>query len=184
MDVMVETQLLEPLLPELFAPLNTGSIEYFWTILEVLDRTILSARVMSDAVLLSTLFLPFVVLAIESEEKRGGGRLRTGEVILLIREQLDSISMRLASPAGVRHQIHQALETLWRMLEPPSDRRGMWRFAFREHFTDSLALFELFALSSGRYVDEFRQWQMIAERIQRGEVNSRPAPRRRRRRRQ
>jgi hypothetical protein len=61
----------------------------------------------------------------------------------------------------------------------------MWRFAFREHFIDALALFELYALSAGRHVDTFREWQQVAHRVRReeSEQSAAGAPRRRRRRR-
>jgi hypothetical protein len=56
---------------------------------------------------------------------------------------------------------------------------------FRDHFGDALALFELHALSSGRNVERFREWQSFARRVQRQEepMSLPRAPRRRRRRR-
>jgi hypothetical protein len=93
----------------------------------------------------------------------------------------------MALSAGTRHQIEQALETLWRLLEPPVDRKAQWRFVTREHFSDALALLELFALSSGRHVEQLRQWQAFSQRVKRGEELAGPpldrvAPPRRRRR--
>ena len=79
----------------------------------------------------------------------------------------------------------QALETLWRLLEPPTDRRAQFRAVYRDPFNDALALLELYALSSGRYVDVFRQWQAFAQRVRRAQEEGEQAakPRRRRRRR-
>jgi hypothetical protein len=85
--------------------------------------------------------------------------------------------------AGTRHQIETALETLWRLLEPPSDRRSQFRFVTREPFNDALALLELYALSSGRYVEEFRQWQQFAQRLRRSMETDAPVTVKRRRRR-
>jgi len=87
--------------------------------------------------------------------------------------------------AGTRHQIEQALETLWRLMEPPADRRAQFRAVHREPFADALALLELFALSSGKYVEQYRQWHAFAQKARReGEVaHAAPAKRRRRRRR-
>jgi hypothetical protein len=90
----------------------------------------------------------------------------------------------MALPAGVRHQVEQAIESLWRLLEPPADRRSMWRFVMREHFNDALALLELYALSSGKHVETYKQWRAFALRVKRSEgVESEPRPRARRRRR-
>jgi hypothetical protein len=75
---------------------------------------------------------------------------------------------------------------LWRLLEPPSYRRSQFRAVYREPFNDALALLELYALSSGRHVEVFREWQAFAQRVRRAQqeaAESAPAPRKRRRRR-
>jgi hypothetical protein len=79
--------------------------------------------------------------------------------------------------------MEQALETLWRLLEPPTDRRALFRFVYREPFNDALALLELYALSSGKHVDVFRQWQSFATKVKRAAEEGGPPARRRRRRR-
>jgi poly(A) polymerase len=205
--LMVDTGLLEPLLPEIYNAIKGDRAPYFWKMLEVLDRTVQAGRKISDAVLLSVLVLPWVVGEIEHEEaKRHGGRsvegehdeiemrtdaevdsaarMRLGEVILFIRDLIQPLCARMALAAGTRHQIEQALETLWRLLEPPSDRRSQFRAVHRDPFNDALALMELYALSSGRYVDVFRQWQAFAVRVKRAqeEVEGTVKKRRRRRR--
>lgn len=184
--MLTESGLLEPLFPEVHRLLRRNEALYFWKMLEVLDRTVQLNRKVSDAVLLSVLFLPFVMEGIENEEKRRTERLKLGEVILFVRELIQPICQRMAFSAGIRHQIEQALETLWRLLEPPVERRSMWRFVNREQFADALALLELFALSSGRYVESFRHWQQFAQRVKRAEGEGAPEPtrqiRRRRRR--
>jgi hypothetical protein len=154
--------------------------------LEVLDRTVQSGRRISDAVLLSVLVLPWVVDEIEKEETRRDARMRIGEMIVFIRELIAPVCARMALPAGTRHQMEQALETLWRLLEPPSDRRAQFRAAVREPFNDALALLELYALSSGRYIEVFRQWQAFAARVKRAQEEGEGGPskpRRRKRRR-
>jgi hypothetical protein len=113
--------------------------------------------------------------------------MRMGDVIIFIRDLIQPLCARMALPAGTRHQIEQALETLWRLLEPPTDRRSQFRAVYREPFNDALALFELYALSSGRYVDIFRQWQAFAVRVKRAQEEGAASstsrrPRRRRRR--
>jgi hypothetical protein len=72
---------------------------------------------------------------------------------------------------------------MWRLLEPPADKRASFRFVFREPFNDALALLELYALSSGNQVEAFRQWQSFATRVKRSAEDASPTPRRRRRRR-
>ncbi|HET7434433.1 MAG TPA: polynucleotide adenylyltransferase PcnB [Thermoanaerobaculia bacterium] len=185
--LMVDTALLEPLLPEIFHAIEGERAPYFWKMLEVLDRTVQSGRKISDAVLLSVLMLPWVIAELEKEDARRDSRMRIGEVILFIRELTQPLCQRMSLAAGTRHQIEQALETLWRLLEPPSDRRSQFRAVFRDPFNDALALLELYALSSGKYVDVFRQWQQFAQRAKRaaeeGAAASAPARRRRRRRR-
>lgn len=184
--MLTESGLLEPLFPEVHRLLKRNEALYFWKMLEVLDRTVQLNRKISDAVLLSVLFLPFVLEGIEEEEKRRRERLKLGEVILFVRELIQPICQRMAFSSAIRHQIEQALETLWRLLEPPVERRSMWRFVNRDQFADALALLELFALSSGRYVESFRHWQQFAQRVKRAEGDLEPElkrqPRRRRRR--
>jgi len=183
--LMVDTGLLEPLLPEIYTAIQGERAPYFWKMLEVLDRTVQSGRKISDAVLLSVLMLPWVIDEIEREEERRQSRMRTGEVIIFIRDLVLPLCARMALAAGTRHQIEQALETLWRLLEPPTDRRSQFRAVHRDPFHDALALLELYALSSGRYVDVFRQWQAFAVRVKRAqeETEAVKSPRRRRRRR-
>jgi poly(A) polymerase len=183
--LLVDTALLEPLLPEVYHSIRGDRAAYFWKMLEVLDRTVQAGRKISDAVLLSVLMLPWVIAEIEAEEERRGARMRTGEVIPYIREQIQPLCARMALAAGTRHQIEQAIETLWRLLEPPSDRRSQFRAVYREPFSDALALLELYALSSGRHIDAFREWQAFAVRVKRAQqevAETAPKPRRRRRR--
>jgi poly(A) polymerase len=181
--LMVDTALLEPLLPEIYNAIKGERAPYFWKMLEVLDRTVQAGRRISDAVLLSVLMLPWVLDEIEDEEGRKEARLRIGEVIVFIRELISPLCARMALPAGTRHQMEQALETLWRLLEPPNDRRAQFRAAVREPFNDALALLELYALSSGRYVDVFRQWQAFAVRVKRAQEEGEGGPKKPRRRR-
>lgn len=207
--LMVDTGLLEPLLPEIYNAIKGERAPYFWKMLEVLDRTVQAGRKISDAVLLSVLVLPWVVGEIEHEEaKRHGGRssevdrgqievrtdaevdvdsasarMRLGEVILFIRDLIQPLCARLSLAAGTRHQMEQALETFWRLLEPPSDRRAQFRAVYRDPFSDALSLLELYALSSGRYVDVFRQWQAFAVRVKRAQEEVEGTVKKRRRRR-
>ncbi|HUJ12502.1 MAG TPA: polynucleotide adenylyltransferase PcnB [Thermoanaerobaculia bacterium] len=179
---MVDSGLLEPLLPEVFRSISGDRAPYFWKMLEVLDRTVQSSRKISDAVLLSVLLLPWVMDELEAEEQRRSARMRIGEVLVFIRDLIQPICARMALPSGTRHQIEQALETLWRLLEPPSDRRSQFRFVYREPFDDALALLELYALSSGKHVEVFRQWSSFAQRVKRAEGEPVKQHRRRRRR--
>jgi poly(A) polymerase len=181
--LMVDTGLLEPLLPEIYNAVKGDRAPYFWKMLEVLDRTVQAGRQISDAVLLSVLMLPWVVYEIEQEEVRRDTRMRIGEVIVFIRDLIQPLCARMAFAAGTRHQIEQALETLWRLLEPPSDRRAQFRAVFRDPFNDALALLELYALSSGRYIDAFRQWQAFATRAKRAQEEGEQQQTKRRRRR-
>jgi len=181
--MMVEIGLLEPLIPEIYRAIAGDRAPYFWKMLEVLDRTVQAGRKIPDAVLFAVLLLPWVIEELEAEERRRSGRMRIGEVLVFIRDLIQPLCARMALPAGTRHQIELALETLWRLLEPPADRRAQFRFIYREPFNDALALLELYAFSSGKYVDVFRQWQSFAQRVKRSEGEApRPVRRRRRRR--
>jgi poly(A) polymerase len=180
--LMVDTRLLHPLLPEVYTAIDDDRAPYFWKMLEVLDRTVQSGHKISDPVLFSVLLLPWIVDEIEKEQLRREGRMKIAEVLLFIRDLIQPVCTRMAIAAGTRHQIEQALETLWRLLEPPSDRRAQFRFVYREPFNDALALLELYALSSGRYVEQYRHWQSFAQRIRKSQEDS-PAPRKRKRRR-
>ena len=102
---MVDSGLLEPLLPEVYNAIADDRAPYFWKMLEVLDRTVQSGRKISDPVLLSVLLLPWIMEELEREEKRRDGRMRIGEVLLFIRELIQPICARMALAAGTRHQI-------------------------------------------------------------------------------
>jgi poly(A) polymerase len=183
MRLLVETRLLEPLLPEIFKAISEDRAPYFWKMLEVLDRTVASGRKISDPVLLSVLLLPWIMEELERESDRREQRMRIAEVVLFIRDLIQPVCARMALAAGTRHQIETALETLWRLLEPPADKRAQLRFVFREPFNDALALLELYAFSSGRYVEQFKQWQAFATRVRHANEEHNAPPRRRRRRR-
>jgi poly(A) polymerase len=181
--LMVDTALLQPLLPEIYTAIRDDHAAYFWKMLEVLDRTVQAGRKISDAVLLAVLMMPWIIDEIEREEQRRDSRMRMGDVITFIRDLTQPLCARMSLAAGTRHQIEQALETLWRLLEPPSDRRSQFRAVYREPFNDALALLELYALSSGKYVDVFRQWQAFSVRVKRAQEEAEGTVKRRRRRR-
>ncbi len=183
MRLLVETALLEPLLPAIFHAISVDRAPYFWKMLEVVDRTVQAGRKISDAVLLSVLLLPWIMEELEKEGGRREHKMRIAEVILFIRDLIQPACARMALAAGTRHQIETALETLWRLLEPPVDKKAQFRFVFREPFSDALALLELYALSSGRYVDQFRQWHAFAQRVRRSTEEAPPTTKRRKRRR-
>ena len=180
MNLILETGLAGVLFPELVPIVEREDFAYFWKMLAVLDRTMRSGKEIPDAVLVGVLLVPLVFEHLDREEGRRGERLRVGEVLPLIREILEPFFLRLALPGGMRHQIEQAFETIWRLLEPPGDRRSRWRFAFREHFDNGMLLFELYSFSSGRYLDTFRAWQDLLKRVKREDP---PEPKRRMRRR-
>ncbi|HEY3053731.1 MAG TPA: polynucleotide adenylyltransferase PcnB, partial [Thermoanaerobaculia bacterium] len=181
--LMVDSGLLEPLLPEVYSAIANDRAPYFWKMLEVLDRTVQSGRKISDPVLLSVLLLPWIIDELEKEGKRRDGRMRISDVLIFVRDLIQPVCARMALPAGTRHQIELAVETLWRLLEPPTDRRAQFRFVYREPFNDALALLELYALSSGKYVEQFRQWNAFAQRVKRSQEENAPPTRKRRRRR-
>jgi len=181
--LMVSTGLLDPLVPEVYKAIAGDRAPYFWKMLEVLDRTVQAGRKISDPVLLSVLFLPWILQELEREEDRRESRMKIGEVILFIRELIQPMCTRMALAAGTRHQIETALDTLWRLLEPPADKRAQFKFVYRDPFNDALALLELYALSSGKYVDVFRQWQQFAQRVRHAADDDAPSPAAKRKRR-
>lgn len=182
MHLMDETGLLEPLLPELARLIESGEGEYLWKMLEVLDRTILSGRQVSDVVLLSVILVPLVFRSIDERESELDSRLSPGEVVPFIRDLLEAILERLVMPAWMRHEVEQNLELLWRMREAPTERKRDWRIVLRERFQDALALYELYSFSSGSYVDEFREWRELAHRVRASQEKMKKPKRRRKRR--
>src|SRR6202171_5347844 len=78
--LMVDSALLEPLLPEVYRSISGDQAPYFWKMLEVLDRTVQAGRKVTDAVLLSVLLLPWVMTELDREEKRREGGVRSGGV--------------------------------------------------------------------------------------------------------
>ena len=67
---------------------------------------------------------------------------------------LPNATTRMALAAGTRHQIETALDTLWRLLEPPADRRAQFKFVFREPFNDALAFLKPHLKTQPVAVDE------------------------------
>jgi poly(A) polymerase len=181
--LMVSSRLLEPLLPEVYTAVANDRAPYFWKMLEVLDRTVQSGRKVSDPVLLSVLLLPWIMEELEREEKRRESRMRIGEVLIFVRDLTTPICARMALAAGTRHQIEQAIETLWRLLEPPADRRAQFRFIYRDPFNDALALLELYALSSGKYVEQYKQWSAFSQKARKAQEDEGPPVVKKRRRR-
>jgi poly(A) polymerase len=177
-ELLMETGLLRPLLPELVEQLGSDESEYFWRMLEVLDRTIQSGRSFPDWVYWSVMLLPCLVRGVDAEERLKGGKLGASEAMGLIRDVSAPVSQRMTLAAGTRHRVEQLLETLWRMQDPPHDRRSDWRLVLREDFPSALAVAELFALSSGRRVEEFRAWHSFANRVRHQDAPP-PKPRRR-----
>src|SRR5207302_6007877 len=98
--LLVDSGLLEPLLPEVCKAIAGDRAPYFWKMLEVLDRTVQSGRKIPDAVLLSVLLLPWVITELEREEERRTGRMRIGEVLVFIRDLIQPICARMALPVG------------------------------------------------------------------------------------
>lgn len=182
MHLMEETRLIEPLLPELASLIEAGDGDYLWKMLEVLDRTILKGREVSDVVLLSVILVPLVFRLIDEREAESNERLPSGEVIPLIRDYLEAILERLVMPAWMRHEVEQNLELLWRMREAPTERKRDWRIILRERFTDALALFELYSYSSEKFVDEFMQWRDLAHRVKSSQEKMKKPHQRRKRR--
>src|SRR5262249_58148546 len=86
--LMVGSGLLEPLLPEVYRAISGDRAPYFWKMLEVLDRTVQAGREISDAGLLSVLFLPWVIQELEGGEQRRGGSMRIRDVVPFIREPI------------------------------------------------------------------------------------------------
>jgi len=54
---------------------------------------------------------------------------------------------------------------------------------YREPFNDALALLELYALSSGKYVEQYKQWNLFAQRARKAQQDADPPVKKRRRRR-
>ena len=90
-----------------------------------------------------------------------------------------SVADALQESVALARHVEQLLDTLWRLQEPPTDRRSDWRLVLREDFPSALAVAELFALSSKRGIEEFRAWQQFAQRVRHQDVP--PPPKRRRR---
>lgn len=177
-----DTQVLRSLIPEVSELLESGRAAYFWKMLEVLDRTTRSGRVLQDTMLLSVVAMPTVVEAVFELETAKRERMQPLDVLPFIRERIESMMRRLVIPAWMRHEIEQNLELVWRFQEPPSDNRRDLRLMLRDRSSDALALFELYAISSGRYADAFAEWHALARRVRAGERPARSRARRRRRR--
>lgn len=177
-----DTQVLRSLIPEVSELLESGRAAYFWKMLEVLDRTTRSGKLLQDTMLLSVVAMPAVVEAVFELETAKRERMQPLDVLPFIRERIELMMRRLVIPAWMRHEIEQNLELVWRFQEPPSDNRRDLRLMLRDRSSDALALFELYAISSGRYAEAFAEWHALAKRVKAGERPARRRTRRRRRR--
>src|SRR5687768_337906 len=68
--LMVDTRLLEPLLPEIYQAVANDRAPYFWKMPEVLDRPVSAGRKISDPSAMSVLFLPWILEDLENEQSR------------------------------------------------------------------------------------------------------------------
>ncbi len=182
---MLDLGLLEVLLPEMLAMVRAQQLGAgdFGGVISTLDAMIGEDREVSDAVLLSALLLPEMMLRRFAYEQR---RQRWMPIDLFqdqVSDVLDTFLQRFQIANHKRAAIRQTLDGFHRLCDQRWTPAKRVRFASKRHFDDALLLFEILTRATGHGHTVLDQWQAVArQRARRPEppVERRRRPRRRR----
>lgn len=184
---MLELGIVEVLIPEALAMVRAAELEIgtFDNVLPVLDAMAQDGRELPDAVLLSALLLPEVLVERFKREQKRRRWLSAAEVRDLASETLERFCERFAVPNLKKALIVQGLEGFHRLCEGNFTRSQRIRFASKSYFDHALLLFEILVQATGEGHEAFEEWQVAASQRRRRDppVEVRRPRRRRRRRR-
>lgn len=190
MQWMLELGLFEVLLPEAAAMITAAErgAGSFSGILPTLDEMVADGRELPDAVLLSAVLLPRIMLRRFEVESESGHWMKMPAYLRLVRNTLDSFLERFAVANYKRAMIQHVLEGFHRLCQRQWTPAQRMRFASKSYFDDSLLLFEILVQATGEGHEALEHWEAARRQRPRRpqphvEATRRRRPRRRRRRR-
>ena len=179
-----ELGLLEIFLPEAYQILGVGPAEAsgFRRIPEILDAMIADGRKTTDAVLLGSLLLPFVLLRRRDIEALNQRPIWRRALRSLTADTVDSFAARFSLSRARTERVHSALWSFHRLGERWNSRGSQINFAQSPAFDDALMLLEILVKATAEGQDTLECWQRIRGHLP-DTLPARPAPTRKRRRR-
>ncbi len=163
-----EIGLLEILLPELVAAIaahtdpdrgEDGTL--FWKYLAELESIAAAGkRAPHDTVLIGLLLLPLVFSTIASRIK-AGSKVDSAELLLLIEDVVNPLSLRLTLPNATVHTVKQAIFLLGKLDEPARSPAAAKRLVGRSSFPTAFELFKIHATVTERHSEAVARWERI-----------------------
>ncbi|MBP7149358.1 MAG: polynucleotide adenylyltransferase PcnB, partial [Acidobacteria bacterium] len=161
-ELMLETGILEVVLPELHAHLSepgaTDEAEALRAVLRQADAWTRSGRELTTPVQLSLLLAPVVMTAL-LRQAGDARRYDNGELAVSL---LRPIAQRLSVSKRDAERVRQILLTLGKLLPDQRRRRGGSTIARRAYFPETLDVFELMCLATGDHLEEAARWRRRA----------------------
>ena len=161
MQWMLELGLLDVLLPEVGAMVAAAErgAGNFSGILPTLDQLTAAGREIPDAVLLSSVLLPQVMLRRFEYESESGRWMEMRAYLEVARETMESFLQRFSLANFKRTLVMHVLEGFHRLCRQGWTPAQRVRFASKSYFDDSLMLFEILTLATGEGHEALEHWQ-------------------------
>ncbi len=161
MQWMLELGVLDVLLPEAGAMIVAAQrgAGNFSGILPTLDQMTTEGREVPDAVLLSAVLLPQVMLRRFESESLTGRWMPMPEYLQAVRATLESFLERFSLANFKRAMVLHVLEGFHRLCGQGWTPAQRVRFASKSYFDDALLLFEILARATGEGYDVLDHWQ-------------------------
>ena len=163
-----ETGLFGALLPEVDdeagvrAP-GSPAKDFFWAMLHEADARTASGERLEEATLLGALFLPVVLAAVRRRGRPGAG-VGAEQILLVLEDAVNPLSLRMSLPNHTTHTLKQALYTMGRLTSTRPDEPAARRLVVRPYFPASVSLLSLYAKATNRYREAAAAWEEVARR--------------------
>ena len=188
MQWMLELGVLDVLLPEAGAMITAAQrgAGNFGGILPTLDRMTAENREVPDAVLLSSVLLPQIMLRRFEVESVDGRWMPMPAYLQVVRETMESFLERFSLANFKRTMVIHVLEGFHRLCSEGWTPAQRVRFASKSYFDDALLLFEILVRATGEGHPVLEHWQSAQRQRPRRpqpmvQAKRRRRPRRRRR---
>lgn len=163
---MLDLGLLEILLPEAYAVVDasTRGLGDFAGLLPAIDRHVHGGGKLSDAVVLSALLLPSVLLRRMDVEALNQRPMRRDQVDELVREVLAPFIARFALSRARSEELHHALVTFQHLGDDGFSDGQRLRLARRPSFAEALSLLELMVAATKTGTEVLARWREALHR--------------------
>jgi len=137
--------------------------DFFWAMLREADARTASGERLEDATLLGALFLPVVLAAVRRRGRPGAG-VGAAQILLVLEDAVNPLSLRMSLPNHTTHTLKQALYTMGRLTSTRPDEPAARRLVVRPYFPASVSLLSLYAKATNRYREAAAAWEEVARR--------------------